>query len=166
MASEKIMFLGWLQNFKRIFIGLDLWLVGGAARYMLGKGKTYNNVDFVLAPSEVTKLIQVLVAYLRKNNFGDAKNAINPVIRLTGFGGLKIEIDGRQVDFIFSDIGTFLRRVPTGFDGLAVNLRTNAVLRTNESIEKKNQIITTRRISRPKFRPYLDEHYKKQGLLK
>lgn len=104
-----------LDELKKLFIGCDAWLVGGGARYVLGREGFPKDWDVVITHGSQSPVIGSLPH------------------EETYFGGKRIPSLG--LDYWFDDIGDFLRQVPRGKDGLAYHLETGATLFTHEYVQ-------------------------------
>lgn len=145
----------------------DLWVVGGCARWLWnirGARETALPVDIdLLAQPFVEIRADRLIRELRRGGFKTG--------RRTGFGGLRLAVEGVQVDIWAGFPDHYLPECPTAIDGLAIRWRDKAVLMTAECASvfyggRRNHEITTRRTRKAggaRGKVYL-EHLRKQGL--
>lgn len=144
-----------IYDFLRVnfFNPRHAWLVGSAARLIDKKIiKEIHDIDIVIEEqrwhqAEIGKVTGVIS--LEKTGFGDWKGTFP---------------NGLVVDFIFKSVGRFLQTVPTAWDGIAINLHSDAVLYTKEYLSEKNFEITGRFTRKPNYKPYYIEHLRKQGI--
>lgn len=127
-----------------------IWLVGSAARLIVGKPQNPTHDLDIIVPDEKEGY---LTSWAEEN-----------LIKPTGFGGYKLQHEGIDIDIWATNVADYLRRVPTAWDGIAIHWQTQTILTTAEFHSETNFEITTRRTKKPRFHPYYQEHLRKQGI--
>lgn len=150
----------------------DSWIVGGAARYVVGLIKKLpKDYDFVIPKGKDEGRLK---NDLENKRFGtwvedmDSGYRFEPRVASTHMGGRRIIFSDQLIlDVWFEDVATYVAEVPTVWDGLAIRLRTGAMVVSSElAQEMRNRLIENRSIRRHGNPERFLEHLDHQGLAK
>lgn len=131
----------------------SMWVAGSAARILVGK-QHHSTFDI-----DVVTDIKWTEEQARKLEGTQS-------VCKTGFGDWKVTlVSGIVVDFITCEVGRYLRRVPTAWDGILVHLGSDTVITTREFHSQFNFEIASRGTSKPNYKPYYQNHLIKQGII-
>lgn len=152
----------------------DPWLVGGAARYVVGlTAEAPKDYDLVISNKEDESHFLKDVANEIFGTWGDSIDSDSGYVfeawpLKTSMGGHRIEMgEDLIMDIWFDDIPTYLAEVPTVWDALAIRLNTGAVIVSGElAQETRNRLIEDRQTRRHKNKNRFLEHLDNQGLAK
>ncbi len=149
----------------------DSWIVGGAARYVVGlSNETPKDYDFVIPKAEdvarFKKDIEKRNTTDPEYNFETFNYTFEPQTTHTEMGGHRIAItDKLTLDVWFDDVATYVTEVPTVWDGLAIRLSSRAVIVSGELAQEiRNRLIENRDIRRHTDPERFAEHLTHQGL--
>lgn len=90
----------------------DAWIVGGAAEYLTGQGKTLPRDWDVIVP---------LQEWFKVSKIFPTGSVINTL------GGVKIKENNTEIDVWADDVGRYFQTVTRGYALLAVSLKTQQV---------------------------------------
>lgn len=155
-----------LNIIKFAFGGVQsLWVVGGAARVKIGlMDKEIKDIDIIVPTAYAEQLFERM---LEKTSSLDSPWYYNGKTYFSGYKLKFINDDDQNLNFDVDvwtgDVGDYLSKVPTAWDGVAVNIYNGAVLRTAESLGE-NHLITSRPVVRTEGKSFT-YHCARQGLI-